>query len=618
MGKDISRRNFIKDAAFIAGGATIAAGLSGCSTQPESSNKGAGDSSPSAASGDVLVGQRPPVNGGSGPLPMQTGKIGPNATPIPPVDAPGTWDAEYDVIVVGSGYGGLTATAYASEGGLSVALIEKSDLTGGCARHSAGNMIQPGGTKAQIERGYSWPGDSYDPYAAAAKYQEYNNYSVDYDLLLNTITSGTEWAEWMQEQPGVEWVCLGAAFVNKDIASGVRNNVLGNASTCDALEKNARDAGADIRLSTECKALVKDGDRIVGIKVASGENDEVFLKANKGVIFTGGGFGYNLDLLEQYAPTAYMYSVQGGPFPTHTGDCLRMGLGVGADIAGFNSFSNWEGGLDDYWGSGDGAYWHYFWNGARQVIMNPWLRINKLGNRLPFHIVEFGQNVQKGYDLKTFSMGDLTNAASWMSPIGHRTYAIFDSNYKKSLEVFEERTMGLDQSRVPLRPDGKTVDNVYCTTDWEGDFQQAVDRGAIQKADTIEELATMLGLESDKVIAAVNRWNELCAKGEDTDLPIPYFPEWMIPIDSPPYYGAANGGSICKTTCGLRVNKHMQVLNPEGTPISGLYAGYYTAGGISGENSFGGQAFGPTIFGGVAISGVGGWMAIHGLLNSEK
>jgi len=618
-GSGVSRRQFLRNAAFIAGGATVAtAGLSGCTTDTPSQGSGSdGVNSVPVGSTDIQVGVRPPVNGGAGPLPIQTGKIGPNATPIPPVGVPANWDAEYDIIVVGSGYGGLTATAYAAENGYSVALLEKSDLTGGCARHSAGNMIQPGGTKAQIERGYSWPGDKYDPFAAATRYQQYNHYSVDYDLLLETITRGVEWAEWIQVQPGVDWVCLGAAFVQREIAEGTRNNVLGNQPTVEALEKNSRDNGADVRLQTECKALVKDGDRIIGAQISDQDNAELFLKANLGVIFTAGGFGYNLDLLEQYTPTAYMYSVQGGPFPTHTGDCFRMGIGAGADTSGYNSFSNWEGGLDDYWGKGDGAYWHYFWNGARQVTMNPWLRINKSGARLPFHIVEFGQNVQPGYDMKTFSMGDLTNAASWMSTIGHRTYAILDSNFKKSLDVFEERTMGLDQSRVPLKPNGLTKDNPYCTTDWEGDFQQAVDRGAIQKADTIEELAVLMGLEPDVVVGAVDRWNELCATGEDTELPIPYFPEWLIPLENPPYYGIPNGGSICKTTCGLRVNPKMQVLQPNGEPVQGLYAGYYTAGGISGENSFGGQAFGPTIYGGVAISGVGGWMAIQGLLESE-
>jgi predicted oxidoreductase len=61
----------------------------------------------------------------------------------------------------------------------------------------------------------------------------------------------------------------------------------------------------------------------------------------------------------------------------------------------------------------------------------------------------------------------------------------------------------------------------------------------------------------------------------------------------------------------------MQVINDEGDPIPGLYAGWYTAGGIGGENNYGGQFGNPTLHGGVAISGVGGYMAIKAILKEE-
>ena len=53
----------------------------------------------------------------------------------------------------------------------------------------------------------------------------------------------------------------------------------------------------------------------------------------------------NRDLLKRYIPSCYEQALQGGPMPFHTGDTFRMGLGAGADYAGLNSFSCWEGGL---------------------------------------------------------------------------------------------------------------------------------------------------------------------------------------------------------------------------------------------------------------------------------
>lgn len=53
------------------------------------------------------------------------------------------WDQEFDVIVVGSGAGGLTAALFAQEGGLSTLVIEKSDRYGGTSAVSGGGIWIP-------------------------------------------------------------------------------------------------------------------------------------------------------------------------------------------------------------------------------------------------------------------------------------------------------------------------------------------------------------------------------------------------------------------------------------------------------------------------------------------
>ncbi len=630
MTEGISRRKFLQSAAIAAGSATVAMGLAGCAAPKTDAAAGKEEPAKSATQST-----RPAPGQRNMPLPMTTGETGPQAMPIEPVEVPESWDEEYEFVVVGSGGGGLVSTSYLASEGAKVCLVEKSATLGGATKHAADFMCIAGGSKVHEEAGYFWPQGSteFNLQKAVAEYQKYCQYTLDNELIKSTILGTADFADWLMAQPRFKdfMVCHGMSLVDEEVYAGSLGVVLGNTRVIETLETNAKEKGAEIKVTTECAGFVRDGERVVGIVAKVANSDKpLYLKASKAVIACAGGFGFNMDMTQKYTPTAYMWAVQGGPFPSHSGDVTRMALGMGADMAGFNSFSCWEGGLDEYWGNGDGEYFHYFWDGAKQTIQNPWLMIDKSGNRLPYYLSDFGidvrtgeptpQPAQPGFDLENYTMGDLASAAAWMSSIGHRAYCLFDSNYKQSLLKFSETVLVLDKSRVPLGliPESSVIiDNPFVDLNWEQDFQEAVDRGAISKADTWEELAEMLGLEPERVTAAVKSWNELCARGVDDEMAVPYLPDWLIPLNKPPFYGAAEGGVIAKTLCGVRVNGNMNVLTPEGTPIPGLYAGATTAGGFSGENNFGGQFGNCTINGSAGISAATGFIAARAALRDE-
>ena len=60
----------------------------------------------------------------------------------------------------------------------------------------------------------------------------------------------------------------------------------------------------------------------------------------------------------------------------------------------------------------------------------------------------------------------------------------------------------------------------------------------------------------------------------------------------------------------------MEVLDANANPIPGLYAGFYTAGGICGECCYAGQFGNPSFAGGVAMSGIGGFLAARSAIGS--
>ena len=90
------------------------------------------------------------------------------------------------------------------------------------------------------------------------------------------------------------------------------------------------------------------------------------------------------------------------------------------------------------------------------------------------------------------------------------------------------------------------------------------------KAATVEELAQQLSMDPAVLKATVDRYNELCAKGEDEDFGKPA--EYMIPVEGDSYYAIAMNPGSSVTFGGLGINENSQVLDTQDQPIKGLYA----------------------------------------------
>ena len=571
-----TRRGFIKGAGALAGTAAMAGlfGLTGCSSAPEAA---------SAAKGDT---------DGATSSPGAT-----EADPIPPVDVPESWDASVDVVVVGTGGGGLAATAYLVQQGYEVIAVEKEGEVGGATRHAGTYVNMFGGAKEQNAMEYGYPVWPLDIHAFVRKYSATHQYSVNEKLVESLALVGGEATDWIN-----------------DVIQGKQNVVLGMNNVVNAIDKAARAAGADIRLSTKCDALVSDGERVVGVLVSADDGSQQYLEGKKGVILCAGGIGMNKDLMKKYLPSAYDGTVQGGPMPSHTGEAFRMGLGVGADCAGFDSWCCWESALDETTAGGDGQFWHYFWHGERQLFHNPWLLIDVRGDRVPYYSAGIQPDYQPDPPIQ---MGDLSNCAAWMSRVGHRIYSICDASFAENIFKMQVTLPGPgDHSRVPLQDGDPLIENGLVTTDWLGEVEQAVERGAVKKADSLEELAEMLKLDPAVLEKAVEDWNALCEKGVDDELATPYDPSWLNPVKDPPYYAAILGGQMGKTMCGLRVDESLRVMKADGTLVDGLYANFTTAGGLTGECDYGGF-WNSSLFGGVAMSWISGYAAAKFLEANE-
>lgn len=600
----LSRRGFLKGtAAFGAIAAASGMSLAGCAPM----GKGSADSLDAALS---ETGKSVTADD------VASFKLDlPEAAPIAPLEVPEMWDDEVDVVVVGTGGGGLAASVYCAEAGLAVVTVEKESTTGGATKHACGWFTLPGGSKAQNEIEYAYPSYPYDRKAFLRAIAPYYEYSFDQNLIAEFAEKGAECTDWMIAH-GAPLVCTGPLYLDARVKGGIQP--AGMKFLTDDFTQLAVDSGVDLRTNTACAGLVMEDGRVVGVRTQATDGDEDrYVKAAKGVILCTGSFGMNRDMLAKYVPTALRTCTVGGPFPFATGECTRMAIGAGADMCGIDSYCAWEAYPDRYH-DGDGEFWTYHWDGSVILCRQPWLTIDKLGNHLSTYTNRTAEHAMSfGGD------GDYINSAEHMSRMGGRGYVLFDADYEKHMEITgEEGEFASDRS--PLTPEriesaGIDADAItsLCSLDWREDANAAIDRGDIKKADTLEELAELLGLRSEVVVKAVEEWNAVCEKGvDDRDVMYPYNPEWLIPIEKAPFYGARISGGIGKTFAGPRVTSKMEVVNTDGAVIPGLYAHFMTAGGICGESFFNGTMFNTSIQGGNAASWISGYMCAQSVVAS--
>lgn len=280
-----------------------------------------------------------------------------NTTRTAPVPASQVrdWAAETDVIVVGFGCAGASASIEAARAGAEVLVVDAAGGWGGASAMSGGEIYLGGGTPVQKACGIQdTPEAMYDFLKLAtgpgphedklALYCEGSLEHFDWLVGCGVPFESRLWTEPCWEAPtgyGLMYTGGENAHPFADLVPPApRGHIVhmedkrpGERSAgwmlMSHLVSTAERSGVMVRYGTRTERLVVDGDRVVGVgAVTFGER--VFLRARRGVVLAAGGFGANPVMLARHSPRLLGNWLVGTDHDD--GGAIRMGQAAGAAV----------------------------------------------------------------------------------------------------------------------------------------------------------------------------------------------------------------------------------------------------------------------------------------------
>lgn len=458
-----------------------------------------------------------------------------------------TFDAEYDLVVIGGGASGkMAAYIGAKEGGLKVALLEKMEKTGGTSAYAEGQAAF-NSIEQQERKTPPIPGMHYPTYAEGyARYMDFSHQRANPEVVRMQLYNTAETIEFMRSL-GITYtdVTIYAYEQFYELNTFHRPDGLGEHMQ-EVLLRAAINAGVDIFTSTPVKKILMDAGQVVGVEALDVKSDSKMTIGCRAAIIASGGFGNSPEMIKKYSWQSYVADCNYQCIPTqNTGDGLLMALAAGADTDCLGALMIQP--------CARGKTFTAHTNGAGS---QPVLWVNKTGRRfvneqVAFSFMDHGANIAK-------------------QPEGI-VYAILDADQVKYyIEQGSEIGLG-DWLRYQEK-----------LTRLQMELDQDVADGVAWKGDTPEELARAIGnIDVDAFVAAVAEYNGFCDQGEDTL----FFKDskYLRPVRKAPFYAINMAPSVLVSCGGIRVNGNLQVTDKDYTPIPGLYAVGMEASGLYGD-----------------------------------
>ena len=462
-------------------------------------------------------------------------------------------ESDFDVIVVGAGNAALVAALAAHDRGARVLVLEAAGVEerGGNSRFSGGifriahngltdllPLVRDGHTqdlsRVNVE---AYPREQYlgDLINTSANLS-------DPALVRALVDQSYETVEWMRDH-GVEWELAIGKLVDPSKLGpdetyvlppgGALRSVHEGVGLVACLFRAVEEAGIDVWYDAPAQGFLTAGSTVTGVRV---RQRDAMVDVRGTVVLASGGFEANPEMRRRYLGGGWdLVKVRGTRF--NMGTMLREALEIGGQPAG-------------HWGG-----CHAVPLDVNAPPVGDLARTDKTSRySYPYGIL---------VNIEGVRFVDEGENQVWLT-YAKTGEAIRAQPRATAVQIFDQRTLHL------LEPRYSTGDPI--------------------QADSIRELAEMLGIPPRKLEQTVETYNAAVPDGEfdpfrldglSTDETLsPPKSNWATPIDQPPFVAYQVTCGITFTYGGLKIDERAQVLDTEGVPMPGLYATGEITGGF--------------------------------------
>jgi fumarate reductase flavoprotein subunit len=446
---------------------------------------------------------------------------------------PKKWDEETDVVVVGSGFAGLSAAAEAAARGSNTIIVEKMPIYGGNSRINGGGF-NAWTDKLQLRQTLKRGDDSAElHFQDTLKGGDYYNIPELARVLVDNAPAALDW---MLNEGGLK---LKNVIIRIGGHSAYRDHVTLDGTGrgyIEALKKIAERNGVNkIRLNSKVSWIWRKdpSSPVLGIELETPRGKKN-IRIKKALVLTSGGFGRDIKMRQMFNPNitaAYNCTNQ----PGATGEVIRYAEAIGADalqlcfIQLYPTADPDSGTLDKY-------------------ALYP--------SRMPSYGGVFVDFSGKRF-VGELERRDVVSRAE------------INSGGKRAFTVFTE----------------KMIPNVTTQEEVNG----GIAAGRVWKANTLAELSKLMDVPGAALENTIAKHNQYLKEGKDPEFGKPFTPQ-MSAVAEGPFYSVAQWPSVHHCMGGLRINPLAQVIDIWGEPIPRLYAAGEVTGGVHGSNRLGANA----------------------------